>query len=186
VKVVILDRDGVINVDSTNYIKSPEQWQPIPGSIEAISLLSNSGLAVYVATNQAGVGRGLFSLETLDAIHKKMHGAVQAAGGNITGVFFCPHHPIEGCDCRKPGIGLLLQIAAHFGGSLNDEPFVGDSVKDIQAAKRMGCRPVLVRTGNGEKTLHAMGEPIENYNNLLDFAKSITRDNPVSRDRSEN
>lgn len=171
--VVILDRDGVINVDSSDYIRSPDEWRPIPGSLEAITLLSNSGLDVYVATNQAGVGRGLFSLDDLDAIHRKMHSAVEAAGGEIAGVFYCPHHPCDGCDCRKPGIGLLLQIADRCG-AISDVPFVGDSIKDIQAAKLAGCRPVLVRTGNGEKTLEALDEPIESYKDLLDFAKSIT------------
>ena len=177
-KLVILDRDGVINVDSPDYIKTPEEWRPIPGSIEAISLLSNSGFAVYVATNQAGVARGLFSLQTLEAIHRKMLTLVEAAGGEIAGVFFCPHHPGDQCDCRKPNVGLLVQIANHYGGSLLSQPFVGDSTKDIEAAKKMRCHPVLVKTGNGEQTIKALTEPVDCYDDLLSFAKSVITSTP--------
>ncbi|HIG42129.1 MAG: D-glycero-beta-D-manno-heptose 1,7-bisphosphate 7-phosphatase [bacterium] len=175
-KVVILDRDGVINVDSRDYIKSPDEWKPIPGSIEAISLLANNGIKVYVATNQAGVARGLFSSATLDAMHQKMHQLVRAAGGEIQGVFYCPHHPKDRCYCRKPNIGLLVQIADDFGESLSNQPFVGDSVKDIEAAKKMGCRPVLVKTGNGQDTLQTLGGSVECYDDLLSFARSAIRE----------
>ena len=175
-KVVILDRDGVINVDSPDYIKSPDEWKPISGSIEAISLLSNNGVKVYIATNQAGVARGLFSSEALDAIHQKMHRLVQAAGGEIQGVFYCPHHPKDLCDCRKPNIGLLEQIADDFGESLKSQPFVGDSIKDIEAARKMGCRPILVKTGNGKDTLQTLGGSVECYDDLLSFARIAIRE----------
>ncbi len=149
---IILDRDGVINQDSDAYIKSPEEWLPIPGSLDAIARLS-SRLPVYVATNQAGLGRGLFSRETLDAIHGKMRSAVNDAGGTITDIAFCPHHPDDGCACRKPRPGLLLQLADRHGFALREAIFIGDSPKDIQAARAAGCQYGLVLTGNGRKAL---------------------------------
>lgn len=152
-KLIILDRDGVINQDSDAYIKSPDEWVPVPGSLEAIARLTQGGWRVVVATNQSGVARGLFDLATLSAIHDKMHQAVAGFGGRIEAVFFCPHGPEAGCDCRKPKPGLITEILDRFGPSSRDVPVVGDSLRDLQAAVAAGCRPILVRTGKGEKTL---------------------------------
>lgn len=151
-KLVILDRDGVINHDSDAYIKSPEEWKPIPGSLEAIALLTQAGYQVAVATNQAGVGRGLFEMATLNAIHDKMHRALGLVGGRIDGIFFCPHAQDAGCACRKPKPGLLEEIARRFGVSLEGVPFIGDSLRDLQAAVTVGAKPILVLTGKGKKT----------------------------------
>lgn len=151
-KLVILDRDGVINHDSAAYIKSPEEWKPIPGSLEAIALLSQAGYRVLVATNQSGVGRGLFEMATLNAIHDKMHRALGLAGGRIDGIFYCPHAQDAGCNCRKPKPGLLQEIAHRFGVDLDGVPFIGDSLRDLQAAAAVGAQPILVLTGKGKKT----------------------------------
>jgi len=151
-KLIILDRDGVINHDSQAYIKSPEEWKPIPGSLEAIALLSQAGYRVLVATNQSGVGRGLFEMATLNAIHDKMHRALGLAGGRIDGIFYCPHAQDAGCNCRKPKPGLLEEIAHRFGVSLEGVPFIGDSLRDLQAAVAVGAQPILVLTGKGKKT----------------------------------
>jgi D-glycero-D-manno-heptose 1,7-bisphosphate phosphatase len=152
-ETVILDRDGVINEDSDVYIKSPEEWIPIPGSLEAIARLNHAGYRVVVATNQSGVARGYFDLETLAAIHAKMEYMVQQAGGHLDGVFFCPHGPDDGCDCRKPQPGLLLQIAQQFKLDLPDSVVIGDSLRDLQAAMAVHAKPILVRTGKGEQTI---------------------------------
>jgi D-glycero-D-manno-heptose 1,7-bisphosphate phosphatase len=152
VKLIILDRDGVINEDSDDYIKSAEEWVPIAGSIEAIAALSKAGYTIAVATNQSGISRHLFDEFDLAAMHQKMCNLVEEQGGEIAGVFFCPHGPDDGCECRKPGIGLLKQIESEFGTSVTDAPFVGDSDKDLLAARLAGCRPVLVLTGKGAAT----------------------------------
>jgi D-glycero-D-manno-heptose 1,7-bisphosphate phosphatase len=151
-KLIILDRDGVINQDSPAYIKSPEEWKPIPGSLEAIALLSQAGYRVLVATNQSGVGRGLFEMSTLNAIHDKMHRALGLAGGRIDGIFYCPHAQDAGCSCRKPKPGLLEEIAHRFGVSLEGVPVIGDSLRDLQAAAAVGAQPILVLTGKGKQT----------------------------------
>ncbi len=151
-KLIILDRDGVINQDSDDYIKSPDEWIPVPGSIEAIAQLSQAGYTVTVATNQSGIARHLFDEFDLAAMHQKMCALVEEQGGEIAGVFFCPHGPEEGRECRKPGIGLLKQIESEFGTSVSGAPFVGDSAKDLLAAKLAGCQPVLVLTGKGALT----------------------------------
>jgi D-glycero-D-manno-heptose 1,7-bisphosphate phosphatase len=169
--IIILDRDGVINYDSSDYIKSAKEWQPLPGSIEAIALLSKSGHTIYVASNQAGLARGLFDLNTLNQIHEKFLKFVEEAGGEIECIFFCPHHPNENCECRKPKIGLLEQISLHSGKSLVGVPFVGDSEKDIQAAISMGCQPILVETGNGKLTKVNIDEKVPCFVDLLTFAK---------------
>jgi D-glycero-D-manno-heptose 1,7-bisphosphate phosphatase len=153
--LIILDRDGVINHDSDNYIKSPEEWKPIDQSLEAISKLKHAGWVVVVATNQSGVERGLFDINTLHAIHNKMMSAVTEKGGHIDSVFFCPHAPASGCDCRKPASGLLKDIAKRFGISLENVPVVGDSLRDLQAGAEFGCSLWLVKTGKGERTLAA-------------------------------
>lgn len=151
--LIILDRDGVINEDSDDYIKSPDEWVPIPGSLEAIARLNQAGFRVVVATNQSGLARGLFDIETLNAIHAKMHRRLAALGGSIDAVFFCPHAPDDGCDCRKPKPGLLREISARLKADLAEVPCVGDTRKDVEAARRIGCQPYLVRTGKGERTI---------------------------------
>jgi D-glycero-D-manno-heptose 1,7-bisphosphate phosphatase len=174
-KLVILDRDGVINFDSDAYIKSPEEWVPIPGSIEAIAALARNGYTVCVATNQAGLARGLFDERTLEAMHDKMRALVDGAGGRIACIAHCPHHPDDGCSCRKPRPGLLLQIAARHAVSLQDVPFIGDSEKDLQAACAAGARPILVRTGNGaaveRRGLLPSGTPV--YDDLASAAAAL-------------
>lgn len=152
-KLIILDRDGVINYDSEEFIKSPAEWIPIPGSIEAIARLHQAGFIVTIASNQSGVGRGYFSLTTLKAIHQKMLDAIQAAGGHITSLVFCPHTPDDHCDCRKPKPGMLYQIAEELQADLTQALVVGDAWRDIQAAKAVGAAAALVLTGKGEKTL---------------------------------
>ncbi|CAN7144953.1 D-glycero-beta-D-manno-heptose 1,7-bisphosphate 7-phosphatase [Aquipseudomonas alcaligenes] len=157
-KLLILDRDGVINQDSDAYIKSVEEWIPIPGSIEAIAQLSRAGWTVAVATNQSGVARGYYTLATLDAMHARLRKLVAEQGGEVGLIVHCPHGPNDGCDCRKPKPGMLKQIAAHYGVPLVGVWFVGDSSGDLEAAQAVDCQPVLVRTGKGEITL-AKGLP---------------------------
>jgi D-glycero-D-manno-heptose 1,7-bisphosphate phosphatase len=152
-KLVILDRDGVINEDSDAYIKSPEEWHPIPGSAEAIARLNDSGFQVLVATNQSGIGRGYFSLQTLEAIHQKMIQHLEDHGAHLAGIFVCPHKPEDHCDCRKPLPGLLNQIAQQLHCTLENVPLVGDSLRDLETALARRCNPVLVKTGKGLKTL---------------------------------
>lgn len=151
-KLIILDRDGVINQDSDHYIKSPDEWKPIPGSLEAIATLNRAGYRVVVATNQSGVGRGLFDMAMLNAIHARMHKAVAGAGGRIDAVFYCPHAADAKCACRKPQAGMLLEIAERFDTPLVGVPAVGDSLRDLQAAAAVGALPILVRTGKGVRT----------------------------------
>ncbi|MGQ9659976.1 MAG: D-glycero-beta-D-manno-heptose 1,7-bisphosphate 7-phosphatase [Thermochromatium sp.] len=158
VRLVILDRDGVINQDSDDYIKSPDEWIPIPGSLEAIARLSHVGFRVAVATNQSGLARGLFHPETLNAIHRRLRERVEAEGGRIEMIAFCPHAPDDGCTCRKPSPALLFEIAERFGVELANVPFIGDALSDIQAARAAGARPWLVLTGKGERTLERLRE----------------------------
>ena len=152
-RLVILDRDGVINHDSVDYIKSPQEWQPIPGSLEAIARLHRAGYRVVVATNQSGIGRGLLSMDMLAAIHARMLEAVRKQGGEIDAIFFCPHTPEEGCDCRKPAPGLLNEIAKRLQMNLVGIYIVGDAERDVLAARQVMASPVLVRTGKGARTL---------------------------------
>lgn len=158
-KLVILDRDGVINFDSAQFIKSPAEWKPLPGSLQAIARLTQAGYKVVVATNQSGVGRGLFDMDTLNAIHEKMHKAVTAAGGRVDAIFYCPHAADSSCDCRKPKPGMFQRIADTLNANLKAVPAVGDSLRDLQAGAALGCQPVLVLTGKGEKTLADGGLP---------------------------
>lgn len=151
-RLVILDRDGVVNRESKDFIRSPAEWIPLPGALEAIAALTAGGFAVVVASNQSGVGRGLFTAATLAAIHAKMTAAVESAGGRLAGIFICPHAPEDGCECRKPKPGLLRQVAAAFGVSLVGVPAVGDSERDLRAAQAVGARAILVRSGNGRDT----------------------------------
>ena len=159
-KLIILDRDGVINYDSEQFIKNPEEWKPIPGSLEAIARLNQAGYRVVVATNQSGIGRGLFDMSMLNAIHDKMHKACALAGARIDAVFFCPHASENDCDCRKPRSGMLEEIAARYNlGNLDNVPVVGDSLRDLQPAAVLGAQPYLVLTGKGMKTQAAGGLP---------------------------
>ena len=151
-KLIILDRDGVINHDSDLYIKSPEEWTPLPGSLEAIARLNQWGWRVVVCTNQSGIGRGLFGMDTLNAIHDKMIKAASHVGGTIDAVFFCPHTNADHCDCRKPKPGMLKEIAARYNLDLKGVPVVGDSLRDLQSAAAVGAQPILVLTGKGKKT----------------------------------
>jgi D-glycero-D-manno-heptose 1,7-bisphosphate phosphatase len=153
VKLVVLDRDGVINRDSDQFIKSPEEWRPLPGSLEAIARMNHAGFRVVIATNQSGVGRGLFEMATLNAIHEKMHRALALVGGHVDAVFFCPHTADALCECRKPKTGMLKEIGVRFGVDLTGVPCIGDSLRDLTAAEAAGAQPILVLTGKGEKTL---------------------------------
>ena len=148
-KLVILDRDGTINADSDEYIKSPDEWQPLPGALEAIARLNHAGWHTLIASNQSGLGRGLFDVASLNAMHAKMHKMLSAQGGRIDAVFYCPHRPDEGCRCRKPQPGLFEQIADRFGVDLKGVPVVGDGLRDLQAGAAVGCEPHLVLTGKG-------------------------------------
>jgi D-glycero-D-manno-heptose 1,7-bisphosphate phosphatase len=167
--LIILDRDGVINHDSDEFIKSPAEWQPIPGSLEAIARLTQGGYRVVVATNQSGIARGLLSLDDLAAIHEKMHRLLSEQGGVIEAVFFCPHGPDDGCDCRKPRPGLFRDIAHRLEQDLDGVPAVGDSLRDLQAAQAVGANPILVKTGKGERTL-ANGEGLDGIPVFSDLA----------------
>lgn len=166
IRLVILDRDGVINADSPDYIKSADEWQPLPGSLEAIGRLTRAGYTVVVASNQSGLGRGLFDADALAGIHRKMLASIEEAGGTLHGIFFCPHTPQENCDCRKPRAGLLRKIAEQFAVSLEGVPAIGDSARDLAAARLVGARPILVLTGNGQKTLEAEEGGVEVYKDL--------------------
>jgi len=156
---VVLDRDGVINLDSVHFIKSTSEWIPISGSLEAIALLNQSGYRVAIATNQSGISRGLFDMVTLNAIHDKMHRALAQLGGRIDAIFYCPHAAEENCACRKPKPGMMEEIGSRFGVDLNAVPIVGDALRDLQAGAVLGMQPMLVRTGKGEETLAAGGLP---------------------------
>ena len=149
--LVILDRDGVINRDSREFVKNTDEWRPIPGSIEAIAKLSRAGYTVAVASNQSGLARGLFDRNALRAMHRKLRRLVAAEGGRIDRIVVCPHGPGDGCNCRKPSPGLLLRLARHYGTSLDGVPAVGDSLRDLEAAAAAGATPLLVLTGNGRK-----------------------------------
>lgn len=151
-RLVILDRDGVINRDSDDFIKSPEEWEPLPGSLEAIAKLCRADYRVVVITNQSGIARGLLSLNTLNRIHQKMLDQLHALGGNIDAIFFCPHGPDDGCDCRKPLPGLFQDLQQRLKTSLTGVDAVGDSLRDLQAAAAVEANPVLVRTGKGAGT----------------------------------
>ncbi len=146
-KLVILDRDGTINRVSDEFVKSPEEWHPLPGALEAISRLNHAGFHVVLATNQSGLGRGLFDMAALNAVHAHMIKSLAAVGGRIDAIFYCPHTPDEGCGCRKPWPGLFAQIAERYGISLEGVPCIGDSLRDMQAAEASGCVPHLVCTG---------------------------------------
>ncbi len=156
-KIVILDRDGVINRDSDDFIKSANEWHPIPGSLEAIARLNHAGYRVVVATNQSGIARGYFTVETLNSIHQKLHDQLARVGGQIDFIGFCPHGPDDACECRKPRPGLFHQIGNRLNISLRGVPAIGDSLRDLVAAHEAGATPILVRSGKGRKTEQALG-----------------------------
>lgn len=185
-RLVVLDRDGVINHDSDAFIKSAAEWKPIDGSLEAIALLSGNGFTVAVASNQSGIGRGLLDRSALYSIHRKMRRAARAAGGRIDCIVYCPHLPDDGCDCRKPAPGLLEQLARHYRVSLRGVPVVGDSERDLAAARAVSARPVLVLTGNGRKTkaeLEKLRLPVECYDDLLAAAKALVNESSLVKPR---
>lgn len=158
-KMIILDRDGVINLDSPAFIKSPAEWIPIPGSLEAIARLNQAGYRVVIASNQSGIARELFDMNVLNAIHQKLHASAQQVGATIDAIFFCPHAAIDNCDCRKPKAGMFEEIGKRFKVSLKGVPTVGDSLRDLQAGFVTGCAPYLVLTGKGQKTFDTGGLP---------------------------
>jgi len=174
--LVILDRDGVINRDSDAFVKSADEWQPLPGSIAAIAALTAAGFTVTVASNQSGIARGLFRQQDLEAIHQKMLGLVAAAGGHISKIVICPHGPDDGCDCRKPKPGLLEQLGTCFQTPLAGVPVIGDALRDLEAAAAVGARPILVRTGKGAHTEAALPERFANvavYDDLAGAADAL-------------
>lgn len=146
-KLVILDRDGTINEDRDDFVKSPDEWVPLPGALEGIARLNHHGWHVVLATNQSGLGRGLFDMAALNAMHLKMTGMLATLGGRVDAIFFCPHTADEGCECRKPLPGLFEQIAQRYGMQMSGVPVVGDTLRDLQAGTVLGCEPHLVRTG---------------------------------------
>jgi D-glycero-D-manno-heptose 1,7-bisphosphate phosphatase len=177
-KFIILDRDGVINYESADYIKTPNEWLPIPGSLEAIALLSQAGYTIVVATNQSGLGRGYYTEEGLAEIHQKMQESVKALGGQIDRIFYCPHRPEDHCSCRKPAIGLFEQIASFYRINLKNIFSIGDSLRDIQAAQQVGCKPILVLTGNGQETLQnnpTLCKKIPIFPNLLAAVEALLK-----------
>ena len=171
-RLVILDRDGVINHDDEVHIRSPEEWIPITGSLEAIARLNHAGFRMVVATNQSGISRKYFDVETLGRIHEKMMRMLSDLGGSIEAVFFCPHTPRDRCKCRKPKPGLLYDIASHLRISLEGVAFIGDSKRDVDAALAVGARPILVRTGNGLET-EPQVEGIEVFDDLAAVADRL-------------
>lgn len=175
--LVILDRDGVINEDSAEYIKSPAEWHAIPGSLEAIAKLNNAGHVVVIATNQSGVARGYFTLQTLEAIHKKMQNELAKVGGHIDAIFICPHGPSDNCDCRKPKPGLFWQIAKQFNTDFKNSVTIGDSLRDIQAAQAVGCKAILVQTDKGASELANKPElkSVSCYKNLAEVVANMDK-----------
>ncbi len=171
-RLVILDRDGVINQESDAFIKTPEEWIPLPGSLAAIARLTQAGFTVVVASNQSGLARGLFDLKALEAIHARMQAEVAKFGGKIDGIFYCPHGPDDGCDCRKPKAGLFTQISEHYKIGLKDVPAIGDAGRDVAAAQSVGARAILVLTGRGREALLALPH-VEHYADLAAAADKL-------------
>ena len=179
-KLIILDRDGVINEDSDDYIRSPEEFVPLPGSLEAIARLNRAGWTVAVATNQSGIARGFYDERVLTAMHEKLARLLAEIGGHVDYIAWCPHGPDDACDCRKPLPGLLNEIANHFETDLQNVPVIGDSLRDLQAARTVGARPVLVLTGKGQRTLDAGSPELEGipvYPDLASAVAELTKEN---------
>jgi len=183
--LIILDRDGTINEDRDDYVKSADDWIPIPGALEAIARLNHAGWHTVIASNQSGLGRGLFDMAALNAMHAKMNTLLAKVGGRIDAVFFCPHTPDEACDCRKPLPGLFRQIGERYGVDLANVPVVGDSLRDLQAGAAVGCKPHLVRTGKGAATvagnvLHQVPGTVV-HDDLAAFAEYLIQEERVLR-----
>jgi len=179
-RLIVLDRDGVINEDSETYIKTPDEWQPLAGSLEAIAGLKKAGFRVVVVSNQSGIGRGLLTVASLEAINRKMMEAVTVAGGELAGIYCCPHMPVDNCDCRKPRPGLLLQVAEDFGISLNNIPVIGDKASDLEMARRVGARPLLVLTGYGQETVASLvDESAEIFCDLASAAANLIAESVI-------
>ncbi|HEY5623629.1 MAG TPA: D-glycero-beta-D-manno-heptose 1,7-bisphosphate 7-phosphatase [Gammaproteobacteria bacterium] len=172
--LIVLDRDGVINEDSEEYIKGPDEWRPIAGSLAAIGKLTRAGFRIVIVSNQSGLGRGLFTLDDLDAINRKMSAAIAAAGGSLAGIYHCPHLPDDGCDCRKPATGLLDRAAEDLGADFSKAPLIGDKASDVELADRVGARPILVRTGYGRQTAATLAaSAAEVYDDLAAAADAL-------------
>lgn len=182
-KLIILDRDGVINHDSDEFIKSPDEWKPVTGSLKAISQLHRAGYRVVVVTNQSGIARGFLDIDELNRIHLKMIHAVQEKGGQIDSILFCPHGPTDGCNCRKPRTGMFEELAERLQVKLNGVIAIGDSERDLVAARSAGARPVLVRTGKGNRTLKNADpvnlEDVPVYDNLAAAVDAILQERLV-------
>jgi len=177
--LVVLDRDGVINEDSPEYVKSPAEWRPLPGSLDAIARLNAAGFTVAVASNQSGLARGYFDTAALDAMHAKFRRLLAEAGGRVDRIEVCPHGPDEGCDCRKPAPGLLERLLRDYGVDPAEVIVVGDSLRDLEAALAVKAKPVLVRTGNGRKTERQLSGPLAGipvFDDLAAFANRMTED----------
>ena len=176
-KLIILDRDGVINHDSDEFIKTVDEWQPIEGSLQAMGRLYQAGYTLVVATNQSGIARGYFDLETLHAMHRKMDEMLEQHGGKVEAVFYCPHGPKDNCQCRKPATGLFIDIASRYQVALNNVYAIGDSLRDIEAAKEAGAMPILVKTGKGKRSLKAaVNDELKDvpvYEDLAEVADAI-------------
>jgi len=173
--LVILDRDGVINQDSSEFVKSADEWLPLDGSIEAIAALARAGVTVTVASNQSGIARGLFDNDALLAMHRKLNDLVAASGGRIDRIVVCPHGPDDECACRKPKPGLLLELGEYYGVALDDVPVIGDSLRDLQAARSIGARPILVRSGNGRKTEALLPDDLGSVEVYDDLAAAVSQ-----------
>lgn len=170
----MIDRDGVINEDSADFIKSVAEWRPIRGSLEAIAALHQAGWQVAVVTNQSGIGRGLYDETALREIHEHMRDRVRAAGGELAGVYYCPHRPDAGCDCRKPKPGMLRALERELGVSTAGAPYIGDRLSDVEAAEAVGARPMLVRTGKGAATEALLGvRRVAVFDDLAAAARSL-------------
>lgn len=180
-KLVILDRDGVINHDRDDFVKSADEWQPIDGSLDAIAFLTQAGYTIAVATNQSGLARGYFTMQTLNEMHSKMHKLVQQAGGEISGIWFCPHIAEQHCECRKPKPGMVLDILKRFNAQAEETYLVGDSLRDLEAIAAVGGKPILVKTGKGMRTLAKESDKLpENtllFDDLLDFSQFLIHQN---------
>ena len=176
-KLIILDRDGVINQDSADFIKNPNEWIPIPDSLESIARLNQHGFSVIIATNQSGIGRGLFDIETMNAINKKMLDLLAQVGGHIDAIFYCPHTEGVNCKCRKPKSGMLEEISTRFGVNLKNIPAVGDATRDLEAYQSVGAQPILVKTGKGEDTFVSKAYPKNTwiFNNLSQAVDKILK-----------
>lgn len=179
-KLIILDRDGVINHDRDDFVKSADEWQPLEGSMDAVAFLTEAGYTLAVATNQSGIGRTYFTVETLTEMHAKMHRLVQQAGGKIDGIWFCPHTSADNCGCRKPKPGMITDIIERFNAEAADTWLVGDSLRDLQAIDAVGGKPALVLTGKGKRTLESEGDNLpantQVFDNLLAFSQYITQE----------